>query len=144
MSNAAAFAALARIKRSVAALARVPSQTSAAAAPKIQALIEEQFASGTDPYGRAWEPLSQATLDKGRSAPPLTDSGELAGVTVAPMAGAGVSVTLGASYGAFHQVGTRYMPARPILPYAGLPAAWKQALSDAATAAFERTLAEGR
>jgi hypothetical protein len=144
VSNAAALAALASIKRAVNALSRVPSRVASDGAESIKALIAEQFATQTDPYGTPWAPHQPETLRRWGEHPVLNLTGALSAVDVAPMRGAGIAVTLGAPYGAFHQVGTRWMPARPILPVAGLPSAWSRALSDAADAAFERTMAEAQ
>ncbi len=134
-------AALNRIAKSLRQLSRVPSQAASGAAPEIRKLLVQQFLTGTDPYGGRWASLSQATLDKGRSPPPLTDSGAMATLDVQPSQGAGITITLGADYSRFHQTGTRYMPARPILPdQRGLPATWRRAIQDAADRSFERIM----
>lgn len=133
-------AALASISRALRELARVPAQVASDGSEAIAELIQQEFDVGQDPYDAAWAPLAPATVAKGRGAPPLTDTGALSAVEVTPMAGAGISITVGADYGAFHQTGTRDMPARPILPTGPLPATWERALDDAAEQAFERTL----
>jgi phage gpG-like protein len=133
-------AALATITRALNELASVPSRAAADACDGIEALIQKEFDDGAGPYGDPWKALAKSTVARGRSAPPLTDSGELRNVTVRPTAGSGISVELGEDYGAFHQVGTGNMPARPILPTGPLPTEWSEVIDQAATAAFDKTL----
>lgn len=129
--------------RSLRRLAQVPSQMAAPAAERISDLIDDQFSSGTDPYGAAWEAHAPATVARWGEHPVLELSGALRGsVDVQPMGGAGIAVTLD-EVGQFHQTGTARMPARPILPVAGLPPSWEDALSQAAAETFERTLGGG-
>jgi hypothetical protein len=131
----ARFADLNRVLRE---LAKVPSQVAADASVSIAAEIEAQFDAGLDPYGQPWVGLSEATLGKGRFPPPLTDSGAMRGtVTVRPMPGAGISVTVD-DPAVHHQYGTRDMPARPILPNAGMPDTWQRAIAEATEAALDR------
>ncbi len=136
--NRAGIAALHTVAKAIRALARVPSQAGAPAAKSLGELIQREFDAGIDPYGDAWAPLLDSTLATGRTPPPLTDSGDLRAVTVEPTSGAGISITLGAPYGAMHQTGTRHMQARPILPVHGLPDTWRRAIADEVDAAFER------
>jgi hypothetical protein len=123
-------------------LSKVPSQAARAAAADIAGLIEQQYADGTDPYGDAWADLAESTIAKGRTPPPLTDSGVMrAGTDVAPSAGAGITITLGADYAIYHQGGTGSMPARPILPDHDLPEAWRDMIANAVAEAVARRLA---
>ncbi len=121
-------------------LARVPSRIAATVSRTIADLIQDEFDEGADPYGKAWAPLADATLDKGRTPPPLTDREYLRGsVLVRPMRPAGIAITVAAPYAAPHQtgwVGPRSSgPARPILPArAELPPAWQDAIEEAAEA----------
>jgi len=127
----AGAAALATITRALNELATVPSKAAPFAAEAIEQLIQKEFDDGANPYGAAWAPLAPATVARGRSAPPLTDTGELRNVSVTAAQGAGIRIELGESYGAFHQVGTGRMPARPILPTGPLPAEWSAAIDRA-------------
>ncbi len=136
--------ALASITRALNALTRVPARAAADAAAGIADEIKKEFAQGTDPYGTPWPALAAATIARGRSAPPLTDSGALSNVTVSPSGGSGIRIELGESYGAFHQIGTSNMPARPILPTGPLPKAWSAAIDAATKRAFDQTLGGGR
>jgi phage gpG-like protein len=140
----AGIAALATITRALNELARVPSQAAPAAAEAIEDLIQKEFDDGTDPYGAAWAPLEPATVAKGRGAPPLTDSGELRNTSVVASRGAGITIELGESYGAFHQVGARNMVARPILPTGPLPTEWSAAIKRAVEATGAKALGGAR
>jgi phage gpG-like protein len=138
IDNRAGIDALHTVAKAVRGLARVPSQAAAGAAEEIAALIQQEFDAGRDPYGDAWADLMPATLDKGRSPPPLTDDGDLRDVDVRAQVGAGIAIELGEPYGAFHQIGTRTMKARPILPVHGLPDTWRRAIADEVDRAFLR------
>ncbi len=132
-------AALRSVSRMLRQLSKVPAKASRDAAKEIKARIRQEFATGTDPYGNAWAPLRPATLAKGRQPPPLTDTGEMASVTVEPAAKAGIVISLGADYSRFHQTGTRNMAARPILPdHRGLPDTWRRSIEDAIDRAWRR------
>lgn len=129
--------------RTLRRLASVPSRMAGPAADRISDLLDEQFAAQSDPYGNAWEPHAEATVARWGEHPVLELTGALRGsVDVQPMGGAGIAITLD-DVAQFHQTGTSRMPARPVLPYAGLPAAWDDALSQAAAETFERTLGGG-
>ena len=58
-------------------LANVPSRAARAVAFDLEGFVRGEFAEGVDPYGDPWTELADATLDKGRHPPPLTDTGEL-------------------------------------------------------------------
>jgi hypothetical protein len=149
--NASAFAAALRdVRKTVEALGRLPHNLAVAVAPDITSLLRAQFRDGVDPYGRPWAPLKPATLRK-HGPPPLTHHGELRDGTAAePMAGVRIGLTLrvGARYGAFHQVGFRVgktkVPPRRILPNRGIPAAWRTAIERRARELAARAVREGR
>jgi hypothetical protein len=115
----------------IADLAEIPSRIAARVSPQIEALIVEEFAEGKDPYGSSWEPLAEATLDKGRTPPPLNDTGAMLGsLSVRTMRGAGIQITIDHP-SAPHQTGWEGPqgegPARPILPARGeLPIAYTE------------------
>lgn len=138
-----AVAELGRLVDTIDRLSRVPRRVATIAAPQIEAELKKQFYAGLDPYGRPWRPLRPATIAKGRTPPPLTDTKALRDGTKAravPGGRAGIRITLGAFYGFFHQVGfrvgrTRVGPRR-ILPQFGMPATWMRILRDASRQAF--------
>lgn len=144
MSNAAAFAALRKIRRAVNRLAEVPSRVARDGASEIKALIGQQFAAQTDAYGRPWAQHEPATVERWGAHAILNLTGALADVDVKPLAGAGIGITLGAKYGAFHQVGTARMVARPILPDGPLPDSWRAALAGAGASAFDDIMSEAK
>lgn len=123
-------------------LAAIPSRVSARVAPEIEALIQDEFDAGTDPYGQPWKPLAAATLATGRRPPPLTDTGAMRGsARVRPMRGAGVGVTIANPPAAPHQTGWSGPqgsgPARPILPERDeLPSGWQDVIEDAVREEF--------
>lgn len=136
----AGIAALRSVAQAVRQLSKVPSAAAREASKSIETLVQQEFDAGVDPYGKAWEALSDETIRHGRGEPPLTDTGALRDVEVGPMPGAGVSVVLGEEYGSFHQIGTKNMPAREPLPSHGLPDTWRRAIADAVDEAFEKAV----
>lgn len=121
-----------RLAENVGRLASVPSRASKRVSKEIRALIEEQFDHGADPYGTSWAPLAPATLDKGRSPPPLTDTRAMRdALRVTPTAGAGVAITI-PHPAQVHQTGwvgpLSSGPARPILPSRGFPPRWEEVI----------------
>lgn len=126
-------------------LARVPSRVAARVSDELAAEVQAEFDAGTDPYGDPWAPLSPVTEARGRTAPPLTDSGDMRdGIRVASLAGAGVGITV-PHPGAPHQTGWSGKhgagPARPILPDRGaLPEAWENIIFDATEDEFQKAV----
>lgn len=144
MSLTGNFAALAAMEARLVELATVPSRTARGVSDRLEELVQEEFDRGTDPYEEAWTPLAPATLARGRSAPPLTDTSAMRdSLRVFPLAGAGVGVTIDHPAGP-HQTGWSGPqgsgPARPILPARGeLPDGWIEAIEAEATRAFKGT-----
>jgi hypothetical protein len=100
--------------------------TTRAAGERLAARVRSQFASGSDPYGRSWAALKPGTIKRKRGrGRVLVDSGALAGSVRFEAQGLSGRLTVGES-ARYHQDGTRYMPARKILPDQALPAAWAQ------------------
>jgi phage gpG-like protein len=134
---------LTRLGERLAELAEVPSRTARAASEAIEAEIQDEFDQGHDPYEEPWKPLAPATVARGRSAPPLTDTGAMRdSLRVKPLAGAGIGVTIDHPAGP-HQTGWEGRqgsgPARPILPARGeLPDAWIEILERTAEAEFRK------
>lgn len=120
------------LERAIRRLATVPSRIAGRVAEALTARIQDGFDQGTDPYGAGWADLAPATLAKGRTPPPLDESGALRGATyAAPGAGSGVDLHTGDTLPrgapvAVHMTGLgARMPARPFLPNRGLPATWR-------------------
>lgn len=135
------FAGLGKLEANLRRLSEVPSQAAREAATSIQALIEQEYATGKDSTGRPWAPLRPATLAKGRTPPPLTATRAMRETTeVKPMAGAGVSVTFEEDYASYHHTGTKNMVARPVAPTGAFPKAWGDAIDSAVQNAMSRRL----
>jgi phage gpG-like protein len=125
-------------------LARVPSRAAAEVSRELRVLIDHEFASGKGPYGESWRKLAPYTIEKGRTPPPLTDTGAMrASVRVAPMGRAGVSIVIGAAYAKFHQFGWHHHwvnargPKRPMLPQGRkLPFSWQTVIERAVLKAY--------
>jgi phage gpG-like protein len=126
-------------------LARVPSRVAARVADDLEAEVQAEFDAGADPYGTPWAPLAPYTLAKPRHPPPLTDTGAMRdSLRIAPMAGAGVEITIDHP-AAPHQTGWSgrqgWGPARPILPDRGaLPPAWQAIIADACEDEFREAV----
>ena len=99
---------------------------------------ESLFVLGADPYGETWAPLAPRTVAKGRTPPPLTDTGAMRESLRVNVSEAAIVASLADPAG-YHQTGTRYMPARPVLPddARGLPDAWRAAITDAGMRVIE-------
>ena len=130
----------------IADLAEVPARASKAVSFEIEGFLQEEFDAGRDPYGSAWVPLAEATLAKGRTPPPLTDTGALRdGLRVRPLRGAGIAITSDEAYAAPHQTGWSGPvgdgPARPILPaLSELPEEWTEAIDEVVAKEFRNGL----
>lgn len=130
-------------------LGTVPSRAARQVADGIADLIEQEFETGRDPYGREWKDLTEATLAhrSQTTEPPLTDHGDMRrSVRVKPRAGAGIGITI--DHPAMpHQTGWNGAqstgPARPILPGLKMPIAWRETIDEAVEASVRGAI-EGR
>ena len=129
------FAQLDRLSRKIADLSQMPSRVSAKAAPEFTTAIQQEFSAGKDPYGAPWASLSAETLRKGRSAPPLTDTGRMRASARAEAAGkAGIAVHI-APPAIFLQA------KRPMVPALGVePPRWREILESTARQDFASTM----
>lgn len=144
MTPEAAVLAMNSAARSLRSLSRVPAQIAKEAS--LSLVIRGQQNNETDPYGRPWKPLASSTVKRKRGDTRiLRDSDRmLDDMRVAPLSGAGLSITFGRPQAAFHQIGTVNMPARQILPVADLPVPWKEALEEASERVFSRWAEEAK
>ena len=100
-------------------------------------LLAVEFASSLGPTGAAWAPL------KYRNGLPLVKTGAMRdSFTAYPMQN-GVRIQAGVDYAAYHQTGTRNMPARPMLPSGSLPPAWLAVVETAYNDAVRRAVTGG-
>lgn len=140
------ISAMGKLSANLRRLAEVPSRAAARVSSEIEGLIEEEFETGSDPYGNAWAPLTEYTLAKRTQTtePPLTDRGIMRStLDVKPMRGSGVSITI-EHPAAPHQTGWSGPhsdgPARPILPSRTFPARWREAIDAAVDSEVQRTM----
>ncbi len=119
------FAKLGRLRATLERLGRIPSRVAARAAPLIDARLREQFATGTDPYGKGWAPLAASTVRRKGFDTILVESGAgRAGTSAATASGAGIRIVLGPHL-AFHMLPAKGRPERKVLPTQGLPRGWR-------------------
>lgn len=94
---------------------------------ELQAMADRAFATNTSPDGTPWAPRAAAVrVSDGRPARARTetrpgrdlleDTGELRGSISVTVSGDTVSLSASSGHAGFIQYGTRYMPARPVLP----------------------------
>jgi phage gpG-like protein len=151
MATSGASAGMGLLAANLRKLAGVPSRVSREVSGELRDLIEEEFDAGADPYGDSWAPIlpsteaqrSQTTL------PPLSDRERMReSLRVRPARGAGVAITIDDPAG-IHQTGWKNGgngssgPARPILPRAGFPARWREAIDAATERQIEVAMKEG-
>jgi hypothetical protein len=141
-SGEVAAAEMLKIASAIRALAHVPSRASRGAADSISTLIQRQFDTGTDPYGRRWKALKPSTIKKKGHAQIGVDSHRMReSIDVRPMSGAGVQITVEPDYAAY------FSRRRPLFPDRGLPRTWQKAITGAlnkeAKAALAGTGASG-
>jgi hypothetical protein len=113
-------------------LAEVPSRTTKAVAPLLLARWRADWRAGKDPHGRAWAALAPNTLAKGRTPPPMIETGgTLASTAVRPLKGSGLAITVG-GFASLHMRSTTVRPARATVPTMGVPASWRGIIAKAA------------
>ncbi|AKF08886.1 phage virion morphogenesis protein [Sandaracinus amylolyticus] len=114
-----------RTVRSAAERARDLSPILRVIAEDTKTLVDDSFDQSRSPSGAPFAPLAPATKARRRkgSSKPLVDTGRLRNSVSASAAGNLLSVGTNVVYGATHQYGSKRVPARPFLPFAGDPAA---------------------
>jgi len=103
-------------------------------------LIRETFDRSRAPTGEAWKPLARGPSRKRPGRRPLVKTGNLRALASHGVIVGITSVWDAPRYGAFHQLGTSRIPARPFLPPGRLPLTWGLRLAHAA----ESTLPQWR
>lgn len=138
-------------------------------APGIRSRIEAEFSTGTNPYGTPWKALAPATIAKGRSAPPLTETGRMRSSLAVLPEGWTLHVIVRDPKAGFHQFGTgrrlaaprkitrrsaatgkrevvamkfatTHIPKRQILPNGRVPNEWRQFIRRTARAIMSEKL----
>lgn len=133
-------------------LARIPELAAKGAADGIRAAIQAEFDAGQDPYGRSWVAVTETTMALRKvttsDETPLTDTHGLRDSlnVYVRQDGPGVAIEIGEPDhpAAPHQRGwsgpQNTGPARPILPYAGLPDTWERAIEEAVAASIDELI----
>ena len=126
--------------RALRELSRVPAAAAADASRELDAVIREQHGAEVDPYGQPWAPLKPSTVKrKGGDTRILKRSDVMLDeLSIRPSQGAGLTLTFGAAYAAFHQLGTKDMVPRRLLPLAAMPKTWSDAIKRALDARFQK------
>ena len=127
---------LEKIGAAVVEATKLPQRVADISAANVNKELQRQFAQGVDPYGARYAPITDTTrrLRRGsKTAPPLTDLGNLRAGTVAMVKPGASKLVLyfGEPYGIYHQRGTSRMPRRAIFPDRGIPEKWRAAVKDA-------------
>lgn len=99
-------------------------------------LIRETFDRSRAPTGEAWKPLARGPSRRRPGRRPLVKTGALRSFASHGVIVGTTSVWSSSRIGAFHQLGTRTIPARPFLPPGRLPLAWGLRLAHAADLAL--------
>lgn len=102
---------------------------------EIENQINIGFSNGTDAYGEAWIPR-----DREYGWPMLLKTLQLVGSFVVEPTPHGVSVSNTVVYFPFHQYGTKFLDARPMLPFGRDLGNWFEPLSDVMGGVVLRTL----
>lgn len=90
-------------------------------------LIDDGFVGAISPSGASWQRLAPSTVRRRRrgSFKPLIDTGRLRGSIGTSVGARSLSVGTNVQYGAFHQIGTSKIPARPFLPFEEVGGEWE-------------------
>lgn len=112
------------LSKSYAQLARVHPAVVTAVAKPLTLQLQRGFESGTNPYGAPFAQLTAGSIRRGRTPPPLTETGALKASAVLIPTPSGLIRHLGPYYGFYHMAGTKWMVKRRYFPDAGLPSAW--------------------
>lgn len=99
-------------------------------------LIRETFDRSRAPTSEAWKPLARGPSRKRPGRRPLVKTGALRSFASHGVIVGTASVWSTSRIGAFHQLGTVRIPARPFLPPGRLPLTWGLRLSHAADLAI--------
>lgn len=99
-------------------------------------LVREGFDRSRAPSGQPWRPLARSRPRGRPGRRPLVDTGTLRAWASHAMVQGAAATWDAPLYGAFHQFGTRTIPARPFLPPGRLPRVWEIRLAFAAEEAL--------
>jgi phage gpG-like protein len=115
---------------------RLRQASAGAVRDTLEQLIDERFEARAAPDGSAWAPRKPPT----GTWPILEKTGRMRRDYHVTATTTGVTVQNNRPYAGFHQTGTVYMPARPVLPNGPLPSDWRDRIDAAITAELQRIL----
>lgn len=113
---------------------RIRQAAAGAIRDTVEILIDERFEARAAPDGARWDARKPPT----GTWPLLEKSGRMRKEYHISATATGVAVTSNTPYAGFHQTGTKNMPARRVLPEAGLPQTWRDQIDEAVAAELER------
>jgi phage gpG-like protein len=111
------------------------------AADKTVELITQEFVDESDPYGDGWDQLSPRTINAKTHSGILVETSALMGSWMSVSSSSEFGAVTGIEYAFYHQQGTSRIPARPMVPSAGLPPEWEAAYTQIAQDLFARLFA---
>lgn len=100
-------------------------------------LIREAFDRSRAPTGQPWKPLARGPSRRRPGRRPLVKTGALRAWASHGVIVGSTSVWSASRIGAFHQLGTTRIPARPFLPPGRLPLTWGLRLAHAAESTLQ-------
>ena len=128
---------IASFTRSISGLSQLPAEVAQDLAKDITTDLQKKYASGQDPYGKTW-PRRKNNYPW----PILRKSGKLFNSLEVSVSGGKVIVLRGrgATYGQFHQTGTKHLPVRLIIPIngKGVPTSWNPLFLKRVQARFKK------
>jgi phage gpG-like protein len=114
---------------------RIRQAAAGAIRDQVELLIDERFEKRAAPDGTKWAPRKPPT----GTWPLLERTGRMRRDYHVTATATGIQVTNNRDYAKFHQTGTVYMAARPVLPTTGqLPGEWRRRIDEAVAAELER------
>ncbi len=91
-------------------------------AEHLLASFQMNWKDETDPYGMKWKPLKASTKKRrrGETFKILRDTGRMQNSFTYSVSNNEIAIGSNVVYAQFHQLGTKHMPKRALLPYRGL------------------------
>lgn len=133
------FDALSALSAALSGADEIVRDVAAESVIELRHAVDSQFTLGTDPYGNAWEPLAPVTIGKGRTPPPLTDTGKMRDSLQVTVTGESIRFSMGGP-AVYHQHGGVRLPQRKIFPGDPdpIPPIYEAAITDALRAVSAR------
>lgn len=107
------------LAKKLAKLAEIPHEVAKKSAEEIKKLVDSEFSSGSDPYGRPWKSIKKGGPSR------LSESGALRDSLEVEANGTEIKIIFSDYKFAFHQA------TRPILTVGTMPQSWSKAIETA-------------